>query len=136
MTLQVLLSNNVFIVRRLIVFVFAGLLVFYHTITLCDLYLGAGSSVHTGFEYLQSTLRMVISLSLVLVICGQRLALWGMWAGIAGLVATQYWAHFGSLPVDFTAGRHPLSYLKGFIFPTIITLAFHTGQLECQKSVA
>jgi hypothetical protein len=43
---------------------------------------------------------------------------------INALVATHYWAHFGNWPVDFTAGRHQLSYLKGFIFPTIITLAF------------
>ena len=54
--------------------------------------------------------------------CGALL----MWPGITGLIATHYWAHFGNLPVDFTEGRHPLSYLKGFIFPTVITLAFHS----------
>jgi hypothetical protein len=66
--------------------------------------------------------------SLLLVVCGVRGALWGMWFSIGGLVATQYWAHFGNLPVDFTKGRHRLSYLKGFIFPTIITLAFHSSR--------
>lgn len=110
--------------RRLIILVLAGLLIYYHTFTLYDLYLGAGTSARTGFEYIQSALRVVITLSLLLVVFGRRLALWGMWAGIAGLIATHYWAHFGNLPVDFTEGRHPLSYLKGIIFPTIITLAF------------
>ncbi|GGA01302.1 hypothetical protein GCM10010923_07500 [Blastomonas marina] len=53
-----------------------------------------------------------------------------MWLSIGGLVASQYWAHFGNLPVDFTEGRHPLSYLKGFIFPTIITVAFLYGRRQ------
>ena len=111
--------------RRLIIFVLAGLLIYYHIFTLCDLYLGAGTSTHTTFEYVQSVLRVIITLSLLLVVFGKRRALWGMWAGITGLIATHYWAHFGNLPVDFTLGRHPLSYLKGFIFPSIITMAFH-----------
>ena len=110
--------------RRLLILVLAGLLIFYHCYTLYDLYLGAGTSAHTFFEYLQSVLRVVITISLLLVVFGSRRALWGMWAGILGLIATHYWAHFGNLPVDFTAGRHPLSYLKGLIFPTLITLAF------------
>ena len=113
--------------RCLIIFVLAGLLIYYHSFTLYDLYLGDGTSAHTTFEYVQSVLRVGIILSLLLVVFGNRLALWGMWACIAGLVATHYWAHFGNLPVDFTEGRHPLSYLKGFIFPTIITLAFHSS---------
>ena len=47
-----------------------------------------------------------------------------MWASIGGLIATHYWAHFGYVPVDFAADRHPMSYLKGFIIPSIITTAF------------
>ena len=113
--------------RRLIIFVLAGLLIYYHIFTLCGLYLGAGTPTHTTFEYVQSVLRVMITLSLLLVIIGKRWALYGMWAGITGLVATHYWAHFGNLPVDFTLGRHPLSYLKGFIFPSIITMAFRTS---------
>lgn len=113
--------------RCLIIFVLAGLLIYYHSLTLYDLYLGDGTSAPTTFEYVQSVLRVGIILSLLLVVFGNRWALWGMWACIAGLVATHYWAHFGNLPVDFTEGRHPLSYLKGFIFPTIITLAFHSS---------
>ena len=67
-------------------------------------------------------LRLVIIIGLTLVVCGFRRALWLMWAGIGALVATHYWAHFGGIPVAFTEGRHPLSYLKGLIFPSIITL--------------
>jgi hypothetical protein len=122
--------------RRLIILVLAGLLIYYHTFTLYDLYLGAATSAGTTFEYVQSALRVVITLSLLLVIFGSRLALWGMWAGIAGLIATHYWAHFGNLPVDFTEGRHPLSYLKGVIFPTIITLAFHSSSRRGDSSVS
>ena len=126
-TLPVMQASRFLLFRRLIIFVLAGLLIFYHTYTLCDLYLGVGTSVHTTFEYIQSVLRVLITLSLLFIVFGNRWALWGMWAGIAGLIATQYWAHFGNLPVDFTKGRHPLSYLKGLIFPTIITLAFHSS---------
>lgn len=110
---------------RLVVLLLAGLLIFYHVFTLYDLYRGEGTSAHTGFECIQSLLRVLISVSLVFVIFGKRRALWGMWAGILGLIATHYWAHFGRLPVDFTEGRHPLSYLKGLIFPTIITAIFY-----------
>ncbi len=126
-TLPVMQKSRFLFFRRLIIFVLAGLLIYYHIFTLHDLYLGAGASAHTTFEYVQSVLRVVIILSLLLVVFGSRWALWGMWAGITGLIATHYWAHFGNLPVDFTEGRHPLSYLKGFIFPTIITLAFQTS---------
>lgn len=122
--------------RRLLILVLAGLLIFYHCYTLYDLYLGAGTSAHTTFEYLQSVLRVVITVSLLLVVFGKRRALWGMWAGILGLIATHYWAHFGNLPVDFTAGRHPLSYLKGLIFPTIITLAFHSPERSSKSEAS
>lgn len=125
-TLPVLQTSRFLLLRRLIIFVLAGLLIYYHTYTLYDLYLGAGTSAHTTFEYLQSVLRVVITLSLLLVLFRRRWALCGMWVGIAGLIATHYWAHFGNLPVEFTEGRHPLSYLKGIIFPTLITLAFHS----------
>lgn len=47
-----------------------------------------------------------------------------MWGSIGGLVATQYWAHSGHVEADFTIGRSAFSYLKGFIFPSIITTAF------------
>ena len=130
-----MMQTSIFLLfRRLVILVLAGLLIYYHTYTLYDLYVGTGTSAHTTFEYVQSVLRVVITLSLLLVVFGSRRALWGMWAGIVGLIATHYWAHFGNLPVDFTTGRHPLSYLKGLIFPTIITLAFHSSSRVGDKN--
>ena len=123
-------SKIALLFRRGVIFTLAGLLIFYHTYTMFDLYFGAGTSTHTNYEYVQSILRVAITLSLLFVVFGSRRALWGMWISITGLVATHYWAHFGNLPVDFTQGRHPLSYLKGFIIPTIITLAFYSSNFS------
>ncbi len=53
-----------------------------------------------------------------------RFALYGMWTAISALIATHYWALFFDLPFRFLDGRHPLSYLKGFIIPTVITLLY------------
>jgi hypothetical protein len=128
--LSVLQTRCTLILRRLIIFTLAGLLIFYHSLTLYEMYLGTGSNAHTLFDYVQSVFRVLITVNLLLVIFGIRWALWGMWFSISGLVATQYWAHFGNLPVEFTVGRHPLSYLKGFIFPTIITLAFYSSSRQ------
>ena len=126
-TPPVMHTSSLLIVRRLIIFALAGLLIFYHSLTLYDMYVGTRDIGHTLFDNVQSVFRVLITVSLLLVVFGVRWALWGMWFSISGLVATHYWAHFGHLPVDFTEGRHPLSYLKGFIFPTIITLAFHSS---------
>jgi hypothetical protein len=117
-------TRGIAVTRRLLIAGLAGLLICYHFYTLYQLFLGTGPSFGGDFEYIQAPLRLIIALSLLCVVFGKRWALWGMWAGITALIATQYWAHFGHLPVEFTQGRHPLSYLKGFIFPTIITLAF------------
>lgn len=136
--------NSFSLVRRLVILVLAGLLISYHSLILYHLYFGAGDiynlyngsagGAHTSFENLQSFLRVVIVVGLLLVIFGFRPALWVMWVGISGLVATQYWAHFGNLPVAFIEGRHALSYLKGFIFPTIITLMFPSSRPQKQQS--
>ena len=126
-TLPAAQTNGFLLFRRAIIIVLAGLLIFYHSLTLYEMYLGNGNGAHTLFDHVQSVFRVLITLNLLLVVLGVRWALWGMWLSISGLVATHYWAHFGNLPVDFTEGRHPLSYLKGFIFPTIITLAFNSS---------
>ena len=123
----VMQTSSLLLVRRLIIFALSGLLIFYHSLTLYEMYVGTSNTAHTLFDNVQSVFRVLITVSLLLVVFGVRRALWGMWFSISGLVATHYWAHFGHLPVDFTEGRHPLSYLKGFIFPTIITLAFHSS---------
>jgi hypothetical protein len=121
-------TSRFLLFRRLIIFVLAGLLIFYHSLMLYEMFLGTSNSAHTLFDYVQAVFRVFITMSLLLVVFGVRWALWGMWFSISGLVATHYWAHFGNLPVDFTEGRHPLSYLKGFIFPTIITMSFHSSR--------
>ena len=122
--------SRLFRLQRVVIFALAGLLVFYHTYTLFELYAGSGTDLYGGpsanghslFEHTQSILRLVIIVSLVLVAMNIRSALYGMWAAIGALVATHYWAYFFDLPFQFLEGRHPLSYLKGFIIPTVITL--------------
>lgn len=122
--------GRLFRLQRVVIFSLAGLLVFYHTYTLCELYVGSGTDLYRGpsadghslFEHTQSVLRLAIIVSLVLVAMNRGSALYGMWAAIGALVATHYWAYFFDLPFRFLEGRHPLSYLKGFIIPTVITL--------------
>jgi hypothetical protein len=76
------------------------------------------------FVHAQSILRISIIASLLLVAMNRRFALYGMWVAISALVATHYWALYFELPFRFLDGRHPLSYLKGFIIPTVITFLF------------
>ncbi len=121
-----LLASKLLLPRRIVVFALAGLLIFYHATTIYHFYADVGISGHSAFENVQPLLRIVIIISLSLVILGVRSALWGMWAGISALILTQYWAHFGLQTVDFTEGRSGFSYLRGFIFPTILTLIVPT----------
>jgi hypothetical protein len=125
-------SNGLLLAGRLIIYALAGLLIFYHTYTLYDLYLGSGTDIYDvgnadtydPYRHIQSILRVFIISSLILVVLNRRPALYGMWIAIAALVATHYWAYFLDLPFRFLEGTHPLSYLKGFIIPTIITSLF------------
>jgi hypothetical protein len=121
-----LLGNKFLLPRRIVMFALAGVLVLYHATTIYNIYAGTRISGHSAFVNLQSLLRIVIITSLSLVILGVRSALWGMWVGISALIFTQYWGHFGLQTVDFTEGRSGFSYLRGFIFPTILTLIFPT----------
>ena len=119
-------------VGRVIIYALAGLLISYHAYTLYDLYLGSGTDIYDVgnantyalYRHTQSVLRVFIISSLLLVVLNKRLALYGMWIAIAALVATHYWAFFFDLPFRFLEGKHPLSYLKGFIIPTVITILF------------
>lgn len=114
----------------LVILVLAGLLIFYHTTMLYDLSRGHGLSKDATYNAFQGALRLAIIVSLTAVVLGKEIALWAMWASIGGLIATQYWAHYGLVAADFTVERHPLSYLKGVIFPSIITTAFlYRGRL-------
>ena len=133
-------------IRQLIIGALASLLMFYHAYTLYDLYFGTGTDLYEGsstgahamFVHAQSILRMAIIASLLLVAMNRRFALYGMWIAISALIATHYWALFFELPFRFLDGRHPLSYLKGFIIPTVITLLFLSIQTtrESGKGVA
>ena len=125
-------AGRLFVLQRVVIFALAGLLVFYHTYTLFELYVGSGTDFYGGpsadghplYMHTQSILRLLIIGSLVLVAMNRRSALYGMWAAIGALVATHYWAYFFDLPFPFLEGRHPLSFLKGFIIPTVITLLY------------
>lgn len=130
------MTKAVAVARRLLIAGLAGLLIWYHFYTLYQLFFGTGPTFGGSYEYIQAPLRLIIATSLLGVVFGVRWALWGMWAGITALIATQYWAHFAHLPVEFIEGRHPLSYLKGFIFPTLITLAFPSSTASTRKAAA
>ena len=125
-------SRGLLLFARLVIYALAGLLIFHHTYTLYDLYLGSGTDIYDVgnantydlYRHTQSTIRVFIITSLVLVVANVRPALYGMWIAIAALVATHYWAYFFDLPFRFLVGRYPLSYLKGFIIPTVVTILF------------
>jgi hypothetical protein len=125
-------AGRFLLLQRVVIFALAGLLVFYHTYTLFEQYVGSGNDFygvpsangHPLYIHTQSILRLLIIVSLVFVAMNRRYALYGMWAAIGALVATHYWAYFFALPFPFLEGRHPLSFLKGFIIPTVITLVY------------
>ena len=112
------------LLQSLVILALAGLFIFYHVTMLIDFVQGRNLTGDAFYNGVQAALRAGIIVSLALVVAGKRLALWTMWFSIAGLIATHYWAHFGMVEADFTAGRHPLSYLKGLIMPSIVTAAF------------
>lgn len=110
--------------QRLIIIALASLFIFYHVTMLADFVRGDGLTGDALYNGVQAALRVGIIASLALVALGKRFALWTMWLSIGGLILTHYWAHFGMVEADFTIGRHPASYLKGLIMPSIVTLAF------------
>ncbi|MCB2066596.1 MAG: hypothetical protein KDE15_08165 [Erythrobacter sp.] len=112
------------LLQSLLILGLAGLLIFYHIVMLRDYAMGQALSSDATYNAVQAALRRCIIASLTGVILGKRVALIAMWISIPSLIATHYWAHYGNVPVDFTEGRHPLSYLKGLIIPSIITGAF------------
>ena len=113
------------LVQSLVILALAGLLIFYHLVMLRDYAMGQDLlSSDSTYNAVQAVLRAAIIASLTGVVLGKRVALWAMWFSIGSLIATHYWAHFGDVPTNFVADRHPLSYLKGLIIPTVITTAF------------
>lgn len=143
----VIKSNGSFLVqlvRRFIILVLAGLLIFHHSIILYHLYVGAGdiyniyngsaAGVLTSFENLQSALRRGDRCQPVACCLWRSPGLVGDVGQYLRARGNAILAHFGDLPVAFTEGRHPLSYLKGFIFPTTITLMFPSSRSHIQQS--
>jgi hypothetical protein len=110
--------------QRLVIIALAGLFIFYHITMLVEYARGHHLTDDALYNGVQAALRVGIIASLATVALGRRWALWTMWASILSLIATHYWAHFGMVQADFTIGRHPLSYLKGLIMPSIVTVAF------------
>ncbi|TAD75633.1 MAG: hypothetical protein EAY70_10400 [Sphingomonadales bacterium] len=108
----------------MIIIALASLFIFYHVTMLADFVRGDDLTSDALYNCVQAALRVGIIVSLALVVLGKRFALWTMWFSIGGLIMTHYWAHFGMVEADFTIGRHPLSYLKGLLMPSIVTMAF------------
>ncbi len=85
--------SRLFLPQRVVIFGLAGLLVFYHTYTLFELYAGSGTDLYGGpganghplYMHTQSILRLLIIVSLILVAMNRRSALYGMWAAIGAL---------------------------------------------------
>ncbi len=117
-------KNPPHLVQRLIIIALASLFIFYHVTMLSDFVRWHDQTSDALYNCVQAALRVGIIVSLTLVVLGKRFALWTMWFSIGSLIVTHYWAHFGMVEADFTIGRHPLSYLKGLIMPSIITMAF------------
>lgn len=123
-TLTALPKDQPHLIPRLIIIALASLFIFYHVTMLYDFVRWNDQTSDVLYNCLQAALRVGIIVSLTLVALGKRFALWTMWFSIGSLIVTHYWAHFGMVEADFTIGRHPLSYLKGLIMPSIITIAF------------
>lgn len=117
-------GNPPHLLQRLVIIALAGLFIFYHVTMLVEYARGHHLTDDALYNGVQAVLRAGIIASLALVALGKRWALWTMWASILSLIATHYWAHFGMVQADFTTGRHPLSYLKGLMMPSIVTAAF------------
>jgi hypothetical protein len=100
------------------------LLIFYHISKVFYLYSEPVIEDVTTLIHVQSVIRLTIAVSLILVAFGVRRALWGMWVSITALVVTRYIALLALETHGETELAVYFSYLRGFIFPTIITLAY------------
>ena len=125
-------ETRFFKTRVAVILTLSGLLIFYHVSKVYDLYWGAEIGDHEALIDVQSFIRLAIAVSLSLVVLGvggapwRRLALLGMWASITALVVTRYLLLWETNVPDGFENAFPLSYLRGFIFPTIITLIYPT----------
>ena len=81
----------------------------------------------------QAVLRAFIIITLVYVAMKRRHALLWMWVAIGALIATQYMQLLttasGALPLSTYMG-----YLRGFIFPALITIIYTYGAQSILKN--
>lgn len=113
--------NNIPIkIRMSIIFSLGIVLIAYHLTKISSLYFLNPPIDYSLLTHFQSLVRVVIIISLFLVILKKKCALFSMWVSILILVITQYITYFSNSPTDVSV----FSYLKGFIFPSIITLLF------------
>ena len=118
--------------RTGVVFTLSGLLIFYHLSKVFDLYWGVDVGVNSTLIYVQSVVRLTIALSLSFVLLRYKVALWGMWLSITTLTLTRYmllWETESAMEVELAVY---LSYLRGFMFPTVITLLFPSPAVRKQ----
>jgi len=118
------MSGKYQLARGVAITLIAGFLILLHVVGLFDTFSNGGLSDYSAYENFQSLLSLFIVASLILVIMIKRIGLIGMWASITALILTQYWAHFGFVEADFTKGRSVISYLRGFMIPTVITALY------------
>ncbi|WP_299346672.1 hypothetical protein [uncultured Maritalea sp.] len=118
------MKGRFMMVRRALITAIAGFLILLHVVGLYDTHIRGALFDHPALTNVQSLLSLLIIISLTLVIMAKRMGLVAMWISITALILTQYWAHFGFVDADFTAGRSLLSYLRGFMIPTLITVLF------------
>lgn len=110
--------------RKILVTLLSGFLILLHVAGLWDAFQSGVLISADFYANLQSLLSVAIIASLLLVILRKKFGLAVMWISITALVLTQYAAHFGFYDAAFTEGRSAFSYLRGFMFPTAITLLF------------
>ena len=110
--------------KKGVVLTLAMILMIYHIAKVFSLYITDSNLEYSTLIHIQSIIRILIVISLSLVIFKKRKALIGMWIAILALIGTQY--------INVLMYPDPevsmFAYLKGFIFPIIITLLYPNDQ--------
>lgn len=109
-----------FQLRIAVFLLLTAFLVLYHGLKIIDAL--TVSTYLADIVYLQTGIRGLIVISLLLVMMRRRFGLVFMWISMATLIATQFWVHFARPELLGDSARHELSYLRGLILPTIISL--------------
>ena len=122
--LRILQGNRYLKTRLTVIFSLAGLLIFYHLFVLHDFYWVGNTTEAHELTHIQSIIRLCIASSLIAVLIGWRNALWAMWLSITALTVSRYILLYLTVPENEISSGELFSYLKGFIFPTVITLLY------------